>query len=55
MERGKLVMSGTIAELGQKMGARKMSVKWRNDDDKALEILKREREEPRNRRPRRNV
>ena len=40
MERGKLVMFGTIAELGQKAGARKMSVKWRTDDGKALEILK---------------
>ena len=36
MERGKLVMSGTIAELGQKMTARRMSVKWRADGDKAL-------------------
>ena len=40
MERGKLVMSGTIAELGQKMGCRQMSVKWRNTDDRALQILK---------------
>jgi ABC-2 type transport system ATP-binding protein len=40
MERGKLVMSGTIAELGQKMGRRQMSVKWRNTDDKARQILK---------------
>jgi len=40
MERGKLVMFGTIAELGQKVGARKMSVKWRADGEKALEILK---------------
>jgi ABC-2 type transport system ATP-binding protein len=40
MERGRLVMSGTIAELGQKMGRRRMSVKWRADGDKALEILK---------------
>jgi ABC-2 type transport system ATP-binding protein len=40
MERGKLVTFGTIAELGQKAGARKMSVKWRADDGKALEILK---------------
>jgi ABC-2 type transport system ATP-binding protein len=40
MERGKLVMSGTIAELGQKMGRRQMSVKWRNADDQALQILK---------------
>ena len=40
MERGKLVMSGTITELGQKMGRRRMSVKWRADGDKALQILK---------------
>lgn len=40
MERGKLVTFGTIAELGQKMGRRQMSVKWRADDGKALEILK---------------
>jgi ABC-2 type transport system ATP-binding protein len=42
MERGRLVMAGTIAELGQKMGRRQMSVKWRNADDQALQILKRE-------------
>lgn len=40
MERGKLVTFGTISELGQKMTRRKMSVKWRADGDKALEILK---------------
>lgn len=40
MERGKLVVSGTIAELGQKMTARRICLKWRNPDDKALEILK---------------
>jgi ABC-2 type transport system ATP-binding protein len=40
MERGRLVMFGTLAELGQKMGRRQMSVKWRADDSKALEILK---------------
>jgi ABC-2 type transport system ATP-binding protein len=40
MERGKLVTFGTIAELGQKTGRRQMSVKWRADGDKALEILK---------------
>jgi len=40
MERGKLVMFGTIADLGQKMARRRMSVKWRADGDKALEILK---------------
>jgi ABC-2 type transport system ATP-binding protein len=42
MERGRLTMAGTIAELGQKMGSRRMSVKWRNTDDLALQILKRE-------------
>jgi ABC-2 type transport system ATP-binding protein len=40
MERGKLVTFGTIAELGQKAGARKMSAKWRADDGNALEILR---------------
>ncbi|HZF00301.1 MAG TPA: ABC transporter ATP-binding protein [Methylomirabilota bacterium] len=40
MERGKLVTFGTIAELGQKMSRRQMSVKWRGDGEKALEILK---------------
>jgi ABC-2 type transport system ATP-binding protein len=40
MERGRLVKCGTIAELGQQMGTRKMSVKWRADGDTALEILK---------------
>ena len=40
MERGKLVMFGALSELGQKMGARKMSVKWRANGDMALEILR---------------
>jgi ABC-2 type transport system ATP-binding protein len=40
MERGKLVMFGAISDLGQKMTARKISVKWRADGDKALGILK---------------
>ncbi len=40
MERGKLVKCGSIAELGQQMASRKMSVKWRVDGDLALEILK---------------
>ena len=40
MERGKLVKCGSIAELGQQMASRKMSVKWRADGDQALEILK---------------
>ena len=40
MERGKLVTYGAISELGRKMTQRKMSVKWRADGDKALEILR---------------
>jgi ABC-2 type transport system ATP-binding protein len=40
MERGRLVMFGSIAELGEKMTTRKISVKWRADGDKAGEILK---------------
>lgn len=40
MERGKLVMSGTIAELGQKTACRRMFLKWRNSDDQALQIVK---------------
>jgi ABC-2 type transport system ATP-binding protein len=40
MERGKLVKFGSIAELGRQMLNRRMSVKWRADGGKALEILK---------------
>jgi ABC-2 type transport system ATP-binding protein len=40
MERGKLLMSGNIAELGQQVSQRGMSVKWRADGEKALQILK---------------
>ena len=41
MERGRLVKFGTIAELGQQMDTRRMSVKWRGGRaSKALEILK---------------
>ena len=40
MERGKLVMFGAIPELGDKLSTRKMSVKWRADADKSLEILR---------------
>ncbi|HLX95849.1 MAG TPA: ABC transporter ATP-binding protein [Verrucomicrobiae bacterium] len=40
MERGRLVMSGTIAELGQAMTGRRMSVKWRDAGDRALQLLK---------------
>jgi ABC-2 type transport system ATP-binding protein len=39
MERGKLVKFGTIAELGQQMGKRRMSVKWRTEENAALQIL----------------
>ena len=40
MERGRLVMSGTIAELGRTMHGRRMSLKWREAGDRALHILK---------------
>ena len=40
MERGKLVMFGAISELGQKLRACKMSVKWRVDGEKAMEMLR---------------
>jgi ABC-2 type transport system ATP-binding protein len=40
MERGRLIKFGNIAELGQKAGRRRVSLKWRADGDKALEILK---------------
>jgi ABC-2 type transport system ATP-binding protein len=39
MERGKMVKFGTIADLGQQMNHRRMSVKWRTDDGQALAIL----------------
>ncbi len=39
MERGRLVMAGTIAELGQKLGSRRQSVKWRADDGAVLHLL----------------
>jgi len=56
MERGKLVMSGTIAELGQKMGRRQMSVKWRNGRRPRPEYFERRgRQKPRTHRPRRDV
>jgi ABC-2 type transport system ATP-binding protein len=40
MERGRLVMFGTIAELGQQLGSRRMAVKWRAPDEQALALLK---------------
>lgn len=40
MERGRLVMFGAISELGNKMTSRRMAVKWRVDNDKAVEILR---------------
>lgn len=39
MERGKLVMAGSIAELTQRLGRRSMSVKCRSGTDKARQIL----------------
>lgn len=39
MERGRLVMFGTIAELGQKLGSRRLAVKWRAPEVKALLLL----------------
>jgi ABC-2 type transport system ATP-binding protein len=39
MERGKLVKFGMISELGQQLSRRRMAVKWRADDEKALQIL----------------
>ncbi len=40
MERGKLVTSGTIAELGSRMQSRRMAVKWRIENAKAPDILR---------------
>ena len=40
MERGRLVMSGRISELGQKLTLWKMSVKWRNGDGKPADLLR---------------
>ena len=40
MERGRLVKFGSIADLGQQINTRRMSVKWRGDAARALEILK---------------
>jgi ABC-2 type transport system ATP-binding protein len=39
MERGRLVKFGTLDELGQQMGRRRMSVKWRGDEKSARQIL----------------
>ena len=39
MERGRLVQSGTIAELGQQMKRRRMSVKWRTESTLASAIM----------------
>lgn len=39
MERGRLVKSGTIAELGQQVGRRKMLVKWRSADESVAPLL----------------
>jgi ABC-2 type transport system ATP-binding protein len=40
MERGRLVMFGTIADLGNKMSLRRMAVKWRAESERAPEILR---------------
>ncbi len=40
MERGKLVASGTLAELAQRRSVRRVSLKWRAQGDKALEVLR---------------
>ncbi|HVM59449.1 MAG TPA: ABC transporter ATP-binding protein [Verrucomicrobiae bacterium] len=40
MERGRLVASGTIAELGRQIGQRRMLVKWRAAGANGLEMLK---------------
>jgi len=40
MERGRLVMFGSIADLGQKLGSRRMSVKWRGADNQPAQLLK---------------
>jgi len=40
MERGRLVAFGTIAELAQRRERRRVSLKWRSDGERALEILR---------------
>jgi ABC-2 type transport system ATP-binding protein len=40
MERGRLVASGSLAELGQRLRLRRMQVKWRTDSELALPILR---------------
>ncbi|HTB63167.1 MAG TPA: ABC transporter ATP-binding protein [Opitutales bacterium] len=39
MERGRMVMSGTIAELGQKVTRRRLSVKWRTNHPPGTPVL----------------
>jgi len=39
MERGRLVSSGTIGELAQRIGRRRMMVKWRQPEERARQIL----------------
>jgi ABC-2 type transport system ATP-binding protein len=39
MERGRLVTCGTIAELGEQLVSRRVSVQWRSPDEKALPLL----------------
>ncbi len=40
MERGKLMTSGTITELGRRMGCRRMMLKWRGPMAEALPLIK---------------
>lgn len=39
MERGRLVASGTIAELGRQARLRRICVKWRGEDERPMRIL----------------
>jgi ABC-2 type transport system ATP-binding protein len=39
LEHGTLVFFGTISELGQPANGRRMSVKWRGHEPKAMEVL----------------
>jgi ABC-2 type transport system ATP-binding protein len=39
MERGRLVKGGTIAELGQQVGRRRMLVKWRSTNESVVPVL----------------
>jgi ABC-2 type transport system ATP-binding protein len=39
LDRGRLVLVGTMSELGQRMNHRRMSVRWRGDEPKAMQVL----------------